>query len=234
MKKKTNKILFIGLAVIIVATVISLAIDVRCTKNPDEQEADTTPDNIITDVRDLEPFNKIVNSASVKINYVQDEKSQVVVTASERTINNVLTYVNDHELVIESWGMFQDAECEITIYSPNCTEIKNAGVGLITCDSISGTKLKIENEGVGDIAIMKVNVSKLKVENDGMGAIGIDGIAADFVEAENDGVGNITLSGKVNELRLSNEGVGQINAQNVECDKVSIDSDESKNIIIAQ
>lgn len=228
MKKQTNKILFIGVAIILVGV---LVLEVVSLKRSDNIQDEDSEGKIVTEERDLPPFSKIVNEAFFDIKYVQSEKSQVVVTADESEIKFIETDVYDGELEIYSSKTNLDTKYDIIIYSPNCSEIKNEGVGMITCDSISSSKLKVENEGVGNIDIKKISGSKLNVENDGVGSINLESIAVDFVYVENNGLGNITLSGKTNSLILSNEGVGRIDAYNVESSTTSINNNGSGTII---
>lgn len=225
MKKKTNIILFTGLALILVIILVFEVITVKRDANQYAVSESEQSGKIVTDVRDVDSFCKIVNEGAFNIKFVQSEKSQVVVKGDEWVMNKVSTEVRDGELEIYNYGYAEGSNCEITVYSPNCTEIKNEGVGNIVCDSISASKLKIENEGVGHIEIKNVGVARLRVENAGVGAIDLDGISAESIDVENEGVGSVTIAGKAKTVRLENEGVGSIDATGMDCEDISVDND---------
>ncbi len=229
MKKRTNIILFTGLAVILV---IILVLEVVAVKR-DNNTIGVTPheDGMVTDVRDVESFCKIVNEGAFNIKFVQSEKSQVVVTGEEWVMNKVNVDVRDGELEIYNYGYADGADCEIIVYSPNCNEIKNEGLGNITSDSISCTKLKIENEGVGHIEIKKLDANRLHIENSGVGTITFGEIRVESVDVENEGVGVVSISGIAKTARLENEGVGSIDISGIECDDISADNDGTGKII---
>ncbi len=225
MKKITNKLLFSGLAVIFVGTILLLLSLFnflrRDTENPNNNVKETT-------VRNLESFYAIENNGMCNIVYVQSEKSAVEITAPDKYIGRIETDIDDGVLRIDVLGKIRGRQGEkfnITVYSPTCKSIKNEGIGKISCDSLYADTLIVKNEGVGSIELKNLSVSHLKADNEGVGAINVEVLDANYVRLDNEGVGSVSISGKAETAKLINEGVGSIDASDLDCEDVGISNE---------
>ena len=229
MKKKTNILLFSGLAVIFVLMVVGVLFwfanfDNDCPHrkraNADETEK--------VETRELEPFDAIENNGMCDIVYVQSEKSAVEISAPGDYISLIETDVDDDVLRIDFSSRPRrnnNAKFDIKVYSPTCKSIKNDGVGKISCDSLCADTLIVKNEGVGSIELKKLSVSNLKADNEGVGAISIEVLDAKYVRLDNEGVGSVSISGKAETAKLINEGVGKIDASDLDCKDVGVSNE---------
>ena len=212
MKKKTNVLLFSGLAVIFVLMVVGVlawfsVFDGEKHGHKNNVVEETESNDTVIETRRLNAFDAIENKGSCTIEFVQTDRSEVKIVASKKQMKHIKTKVRSGTLKIS-----MDDECEengidtkLVIYSPKCTAIKNEGLAYITCDSLCTEMLKIENEGVGTIIINKLNVKSLK--------------------AENVGLGGITVSGVANYALLVCEGLGVIDATELDCKNIKIPND---------
>ena len=229
MKKKTNILLFSGLAVIFVLMVVGVLFwfanfDNDCPHrkraNADETEK--------VETRELEAFDAIENNGMCNIVYVQSEKSAVEISAPGDYIGRIETNVDDGVLRIDVLGKIhgrQDENFNIMVYSPTCRSIKNEGIGKISCDSLCTDTLIVKNEGVGSIELKKLSVSHLKADNEGVGNISVEVLDANYVRLDNEGVGSVSISGKAETAKLINEGVGNIDASDLDCEDVGVSNE---------
>ena len=225
MKKKTNIILFSGLAVIFILMVVGV-LTCFSVKDNEITTLPNKPEKV--EIRDLEAFDAIDNEGICNIVYVQSEKSAVEISAPENYIDRIKTDVDDGVLCIDISGRLRrnhDTKINIKVYSPACKSIKNEGVGNITCDSLRADTLIVKNEGVGSIELNKLAVSCLKADNEGVGKISVEVLDANYVRLDNDGVGSVSISGKAEIAKLINEGVGSIDATELDCEDVGFSNE---------
>lgn len=225
MKKKTNIMLFSGLAVIFILMVVGV-LTCFSVKDNEITTLPNKPEKV--EIRDLEAFDAIDNEGICNIVYVQSEKSAVEISAPENYIDRIKTDVDDGVLCIDISGRLRrnsDTKINIKVYSPTCKSIKNEGVGKISCDSLCADTLIVKNEGVGSIELKKLSVSNLKADNEGVGAISIEVLDAKYVRLDNEGVGSVSISGKAETAKLINEGVGKIDASDLDCKDVGVSNE---------
>ena len=227
MKKITNKLLFSGLAVIFVGTIVLLlSLFNFLQRDNDLPNNDNTEETTIT--KNLESFDAIENNGMCDIVYVQSGKSAVEITAPANYIDRFETDVDDGVLRIDVLGKIRGRNGEkfnIKVYSPTCRSIKNDGVGKISCDSLCADTLTVKNEGVGSIELKKLSVSHLKADNEGVGNISVEVLDANYVRLDNEGVGSVSISGKAETAKLINEGVGKIDASDLDCEDIGISNE---------
>ena len=226
MKKITNKLLFSGLAVIFVGTILLMLSVFNFLRRDIEYPNNNVEETTVT--RNLESFDVIENNGMCNIVYVQSEKSAVEITAPDKYISRIETDVDDGILRIDVLGKIRGRQGEnfnIKVYSPTCRSIKNDGIGKISCDSLSVDTLIVKNEGVGSIELKKLSVSHLKADNEGVGNISIEVLDANYVRLDNEGVGSVSISGKAETAKLINEGVGKIDASDLDCEDVGISNE---------
>lgn len=220
MKKKTNIMLFSGLAVIFILMVVGV-LTCFSVKDNETTTLPNKPEKV--EIRDLEAFDAIDNEGICNIVYVQSEKSAVEISAPENYIDRIKTDVDDGVLCIDISGRLRrnsDTKINIKVYSPTCKSIKNEGVGKISCDSLRVDTLIVKNEGVGSIELKKLSVSHLKADNEGVGNISAEVLDAKYVRLDNEGVGSISISGKAETAKFINEGIGKIDATDLDCEDI--------------
>ena len=203
MKKKTNIMLFSGLAVIFILMVVGV-LTCFSVKDNEITTLPNKPEKV--EIRDLEAFDAIDNEGICNIVYVQAERSAVEISAPENYIDRIKTDVDDGVLCIDISGRLRrnsDTKINIKVYSPTCKSIKNEGVGKISCDSLRVDTLIVKNEGVGSIELKKLSVSHLKAYNEGVGNISVEVLDANYVRLDNEGVGSVSISGKAETANLS-------------------------------
>ncbi len=229
MKKKTNILLFSGLAVIFVLMVVGVLFWFAKFDNdsPHRKRANVDETEKV-ETRELEAFDAIENNGMCDIVYVQSKKSAVEITAPSDYISLIETDVDDDVLRIDFSSRPRrnnNAKFDIKVYSPACKSIKNEGVGNITCDSLRADTLIVKNEGVGSIELSKLAVSCLKADNEGVGKISVEVLDAKYVRLDNEGVGSISISGKTETAKLINEGVGNIDASDLDCEDIGVSNE---------
>ena len=218
MKKITNKLLFSGLAVIFVLMVIGVLalfstfdkVKTRDREETKEEYADDYLDEQKFETRALDSFDVIEVEGVCDIEFVQSDRSEVEITATNRIINYIFAEVNEGKLKVSMFYDNSDGVGKVVVYSPECKAIKNVGVGSITCDSLSVETLRLDNEGVGKIVVNNMKVSKLRVENEGVGCITVSGVA-ETARIDNEGVGMVDVSHlECGDVDVSNDGLGKI------------------------
>ena len=229
MKKKTNILLFSGLAVIFVLMVVGVLFwfaefdnDCPHRKTVDVDETEKV------ETRDVELFDAIENNGMCNVVYVQSENPKVEISAPGGYINRIETDVDDGVLRIDVLGKIHGRQGEnfnITVYSPTCKSIKNEGIGKISCDSLHVDTLIVKNEGVGSVELKKLSVLHLKADNEGVGNISVEVLEANYVRLGNEGVGSVSISGKAETAKFINEGVGKIDASDLDCEDVGVSNE---------
>ena len=205
MKKKTNIMLFSGLAVIFILMVVGV-LTCFSVKDNEITTLPNKPEKV--EIRDLEAFDAIDNEGICNIVYVQAERSAVEISAPENYIDRIKTDVDDGVLCIDISGRLRrnsDTKINIKVYSPACKSIKN--------------------EGVGSIELSKLSVSCLKADNEGVGKISVEVLDANYIRLDNEGVGSVCVSGKAEIAKLINEGVGSIDATELDCEDVGFSNE---------
>ena len=101
MKKKTNIMLFSGLAVIFILMVVGV-LTCFSVKDNEITTLPNKPEKV--EIRDLEAFDAIDNEGICNIVYVQSEKSAVEISAPENYIDRIKTDVDDGVLCIDISG----------------------------------------------------------------------------------------------------------------------------------
>ena len=230
MKKITNKLLFSGLAVIFVGTIVLLlSLFNFLRKDNEHQNNDNTEETTIT--RNFESFDAIENNGMCDIVYVQSEKSAIEITAPANYIDRFETDVDDGVLRIDYNGKLRKNSTDdfdnfnIKVYSPTCKSIKNEGIGKITCDSLCTDTLIVRNEGLGSIELNKLTVSHLRADNEGVGKIELNDVDAKYVRLDNEGLGSVSITGKAETAKLINEGVGKVDASGLDCEDVGLSNE---------
>lgn len=232
MKKKTNILLFSGLAVIFVLMVVGVLFWFAKFDNdsPHRKRANADETEKV-ETRDLESFDAIENNGMCNIVYMQSEKSAVEITAPANYIDRFETDVDDGVLRIDYNGKLRKNSTDdfdnfnIKVYSPTCKSIKNEGIGKITCDSLCTDTLIVRNEGLGSIELNKLTVSHLRADNEGVGNISVEVLDANYVRLDNDGVGSISITGKAETAKFINEGVGKIDASGLDCEDIGLSNE---------
>lgn len=158
--------------------------------------------NIVSARRVMGDFSKIENSGEFIVDVTLGPVTRVTVEADDNLLSYIETYIQGNTLVIES----QNNHCvksrepiHVYVITPELTELKMTGSGLIYCDSLTTEDISIVLTGSGDIDMAGINTN--------------------LVEAVIEGSGEINLSGNSVNTNFIIEGSGNIKSLNLEQDK---------------
>jgi hypothetical protein len=231
MKKVTNKLLFSGLAVIIIAFFITVFswLDIKSEEDhyKDIQD-DTTEEEIDVkpETRQLEPFERIQVGVS-HIKYVKSDKYELVIPYGI----NVNDFVDDNELIITTNDIRSIINNDtIVIYSPSCKKIETLFSSNIECDEIDSDTITIINSDNSSVYVDKMNSKRVKLVNKSQGDINIANIDADYLNVRTEEMGSVSISGTVRKAVISCEGSGKIDISGMTCPDISIQEGE-ENVI---
>ena len=167
------------------------------------------------------PFTKIDIKAMANVKIIQGDANdyRVVLSAPENYIELFTFRVDNGELdvdFIEDNISIETENVDVTIYTPQLTELENSGLSSVEADRFSGNSLEVENSGVGTIYLNGLKFRKVEAECSGAGNIELSGTSLD-VKLETSGVGSIkasALRGRDVAARVS--GVGSIQCHAVQ------------------
>ena len=158
--------------------------------------------NTTSERRVMGDFNKVENSGDYIVDITIGPVTRVTVEADDNLLSYIETYIQGTTLVIET----QNNHCvksrepiRVHIITPDLTELRMAGSGVIYCDSLTTDEVSLVLTGSGDIEV--------------------EGIDADLVEAIIEGSGEINVSGTAANTNFIIEGSGNIKSLNLEQDK---------------
>ncbi len=157
-------------------------------------------DNIITENRDINTFDKIELKGSSNIHYKQSDVTSLYITTSKKIMPYLVTKVNGDVLEINTKNntcLKGDYTVDIYVEGPNLSALKISGSGDI-------------------IALNKVNTQSLDLKISGSGDIRFDSLKTTFLNSKISGSGDIELVGLdtvlTQDVKIS--GSGNFNAAN--------------------
>lgn len=233
MKKVTNKLLFSGLAIIIVAffVIVFSMMDFSDREEPIQDiRDDLTETEGATETRQLDPFDGILTSGNY-IKYVKSEKYELEIPSSKEV--NEMVYENKlHISVVDKdYNLDGNVNTEpVVVYSPVCKIIENLFNTHIECDEIDSDTITITNRDNGVVLVEKMDSKRVKLVNKSDGSINIANIDADYLNVRTEDVGSVTISGTARKAVISCEGTGKIDISGMTCPDISIQEGE-ENVI---
>jgi len=185
---------------------------------------------LISEVRGLEGFTGVTNTASFNVYVKHAEDFHVEVLAQENLLAIIETFVSGNTLVIRT----DDNSCyrsslpvEIYISMPETELLALEGSGRVIADRLVSSEVEVSNSGSGRMEVDSVWAEDLLISNDGSGSISVDGSFTDFADAIQSGSGEIhcgKLMGTC-EVRIRHSSSGRVSA--IIPDGILIDVDMS-------
>lgn len=172
-----------------------------------------TTGDIITEERDVEPFENIVFKGQGTLHLIQDNEYNVEVRTDENTMNKVIVDNTDDGLEIEYrrsslWPfgpIFNNKELDIYITTPVLSNIKVEGAGKIQSDYF--------------------NTDEIILDLDGASKVNIDDLYANLVKINAAGASEINLSGAVQRQEIVFEGASSYSAYDLTSETATITLD---------
>jgi len=136
--------------------------------------------NGVTEMRDLDPFNRIFFNNVGNLHISQGNESKIEIRAQQVVIDKLDIRVVNGDLRISSTACFNgsDYQLDITVTTPEIVEIEMNGVGNLSTDpQITAETLTVKFSGVTNTFSMDLNVDSLTTYQSGTGIITYSGIA---------------------------------------------------------
>ena len=128
-------------------------------------------DDLVTEERDVKPFNKIVTSGAYDITVVVGEKQSVKITFDDNLVEIVQTEVKGKTLRIFSDKSYRSQhDCLIEITVPELKEVVAKGSGDIVIENLKGDFFEYDLRGSGDVELGG-EVDELEINLAGSGDI---------------------------------------------------------------
>ena len=159
--------------------------------------------NIITEERELAPFDEISLRVSGNVIITQGENQSVEISTDDNIMSIITTEVKNGKLVICSRGnIFRYSKLEIDIIIPEIQGLYVSGSGHIRGnEEILCNDIDIKVSGSG-----KVNLT----------------LSAEDINTNISGSGKINLNGKAEELKVKISGSGDLNSEDLACEDASV------------
>ncbi len=144
----------------------------------------------------LADFSGINSYAPLLVDYIQSEKSCIILEGDTSLFDAVEYKVNNGKLNISmKSGTYEDLWLKITACSPDIKEISIAGSGDLYCESISlGHDLSLSSMGSGDVRVEEINCDDMKFDFMGSGDLSVEKINANSLEIETKGSGDVYIN----------------------------------------
>ncbi|RLD58349.1 MAG: hypothetical protein DRI97_03410 [Bacteroidetes bacterium] len=183
---------------------------------------------VISEVREIEDFTGVVNTASFDLIVTRSDTYSVEVRAQENLLPIIETYISGNTLIIEIENgvcLKSNSNVEVHVSMPETELLGLTGSGRVFADVLVSTEVEVSNSGSGYMEIDSVLTETLDLGNSGSGHISILGSYVNIVDAVQSGSGSIlcgTLFGVVEvDIRHSSSGrVSAILLDGVELDVV--------------
>ncbi len=159
--------------------------------------------NIISEIRNLDNFNKLEINGNFKFTLKQDSVNKISIISGENLVPFITTDIANNTLTVDNknkcrWMRSYDIPMEIELCFKDINTITLNGQNDIFCiDTIRTDTLFIENNS--DISTININI-----------------ICNRFILTTHAGTGNFILNGKTNQSFLYFHGTGSIDANNLE------------------
>lgn len=137
--------------------------------------------NIVTEARQVTSFKRIELSGAGDLTITQGEGYSLTVRTDDNLMEYVKTELLGDTLVLsftdearnKNLRPTQGWNYEITV--EELEELRIAGAGTITSDSLQGDELTISISGSGDIRLSNLRIDELDLQISGMGEVEMDG-----------------------------------------------------------
>jgi hypothetical protein len=171
----------------------------------------------IGEVRELEGFTGVTNTASFNVYVKHSESFSVEVLAQENLLPIIETFVSGNTLIIQTDNNTcyrSSLPVEIYISMPETELLALEGSGRVFADMLVSSQVEVSNSGSGRMEVDSVWAEDLLLSNDGSGSISVDGSFADYADAIQSGSGEIqcgTLIG-TSKVKIRHSSSGRVSA----------------------
>jgi hypothetical protein len=196
--KTSNKILLSALVLIMIFALVAVMV-ARVSFYGEVLEG---KGERIEQSRNTEYFDQIEASGNLRLNLWQDQNNEVVVTASENLLENIITEVRGNELRVYTRGRIRGDEIIVDVAVPDLKRLKaNAGINVTGQSSISSPELELE-VNAGSTLSLQVFVNRLILR----------AIAGS----------DVTLAGEASQVEISGSTGSEVNAYGLMAGDVSV------------
>lgn len=178
--------------------------------------------------RSLKPFNAIVITSAIDLNYTPGRENRAAISADENLLAVIQTEVADGVLRISSNRSFSSEQpIKIDVMAPTIHSLKVEGTGDVHLNALKSARLELEISGTstlfanGSVRDLYVSVSgnanlNLRLLNTRNATIDVEGVAEIEVAVSNelvarlDGVGDVVYYGHPRHIKKHISGVGDV------------------------
>lgn len=194
--------------------------------------------NVVSEVRDTEPFSDVVTSDGWDLILKQGTEYMMTVEAEERLIEHLITEVKDGVLYIRSDNkVMNNGISRIHLTFSELNSLKASGGSDITAETVLNTNdFELDLSGGSDLERLKLNADRIKGKFSGGSDVRIDfesiqeieivasggsdielnGISGESCELELGGGSDALLSGSIDELNVEASGGSDIEAEGLD------------------
>ncbi len=171
----------------------------------------------ITEVREVEDFTGVANTASFDVFVTRADEFSVEVIAQENLVPIIETYVSGNTLIVKTQNdacFKSGTQVEVHISMPETELLRLSGSGRVFADMLESTEVEISNSGSGFMEIDSVMADTYVVSNAGSGYVSIEGSYVSEVDVIQSGSGGIlcgVLYGAL-EVNMRHSSSGRIDA----------------------
>jgi len=175
-----------------------------------------------TEVRAVEPFDRLEINGRAEVLLVQGERESITVETAARSQSRVLALVEKGTLIVNAgvsrrwWSGLVGGRAAIT---PRIV------IGFKSLDAIALS-------GAVQLTADRLQASELKIGASGGSTLRLDGISADSLRLTGSGALKATLAGEVSEQRISISGAGDVRADKLASQTAVVDVSGAGSIVV--
>lgn len=167
--------------------------------------------DVITQARDLEPFDGIRVESVANVHIKIGDKQSVEIEAEDNIIDLIDLRVRRGRLTIsmeDDHNIDTDEGIHINITIPKLRDLEVQGVGNIDAFDLDEKELTIDVGGVGNIEL-EGKVDRLDLDVEGVGNVDLRDLVAQDARVRHTGVGHVRVHAE-NDLDVRVSGVGSV------------------------
>lgn len=200
-----NRILINGTILMVITAGLFLA---ACSKLPHRVEGNR---NVVTETRSVPNFERVQNSGIFDVYIIQADYYEVVMEAESNLLPFIRTGVSGQRLTVETKDNLKpNYPIKVFVYTPEISEVKLSGSGLIYSDTLFVDKFDVALSGSGEIDVVAFG-NDIYTEISGSGVAHVYA-ETDIIGAKISGSGDMYFSGYANRADFSISGSGTIRA----------------------
>jgi hypothetical protein len=212
---------------IVAAILVMLGVASLCSCRY-EVSSDCDKSQMVAQMRQVKPFDKIDAAGSMTVYYEQGNKTSVKVIADKDDQDYIKTYVDNGVLHVEKksriiLGIGHSCSAEVYVTSPDLIDVNMAGSGsFISSKHVDTDNLSVSLAGSGDVKFEDIICDRIEAELVGSGDVNIKKVVCG--EAKFSCVGSGDFNAGVNRARkteISLQGSGDMCVDAKDCGSVS-------------